>query len=387
MRLLVANHGVGLRGGAERCVLELASALQADGRVTPIVTVPFEEELSTALEAAGIDFRVMPTPTWLVDESPPLPSDPLRAARRVKRAVRATKASAWVALLRELRPDVVMSSTTFSPTAALASWRVGVPHVWWVHEFMTLDHRRNYVIGERLSQRAIGRLSVRVVANSGAVARHYSPPIPESKIRVCRCGVEQATDSPNVLAPGELRLLLLGRKAPGKGCDRAIRAIAEHRVEDVTLRLRLVGPTLPGYEEQLRRLADDLGVADRVEFVEYASDPTEHFRWCNVLLMCSEAEAFGRVTVEALKSGRPVIGCRSGGTSELIDEGKTGFLYEPDDPRGLVDAIHKYAADSALVREMSAAAAVENEHRFTMRDEVEFFVDLLTSAARQREDA
>jgi glycosyltransferase involved in cell wall biosynthesis len=247
---------------------------------------------------------------------------------------------------------------------------------------MTLDHHRKYVIGEGLSQRAIGCLSVQVVMNSDAVARHYSPPIPKSKIRVCHCGVVPGTDSPNVLAPGELRLLLLGRKAPGKGCDRAIRAIANLKVEDVSVRLRLVGPALPRYEEYLRRLVDDLGVGDRVEFVDYVSDPTEHFRWCNLLLMCSEAEAFGRVTVEALKSGRPVIGCRSGGTSELVDDRKTGLLYEPNDPHGLVDAIEKCAADSAFVRQMSAAASLENEHRFLMSDEVEFFVDLFTNSAR-----
>jgi glycosyltransferase involved in cell wall biosynthesis len=379
MRLLLANHGAGLRGGAERCVLELASALQADGRITPVVTVPFREELSAALEGAGVSFREMPMPTWLVNESPRWPNDPFRVLRRMKRAASAAKASAWAGLLKEIRPDVVMSSTTFSPTPAIASRRLGIPHVWWVHEFTTLDHHRRYVIGEPISQRAIGRLSSQVVVNSNAVARHYSPPIPKSKMRVCYIGVEQPIDSVNVLTPGELRLLMLGRKAPGKGCDLAIRAVASLRHEDTTLRLRLVGPTLPGYEDQLRNAADELGVADRVEFIGYASDPEEHLRWCNVLLMCSDAEAFGRVTVEALKSGRPVIGCRSGGTPELIDDGRTGLLYAPNDDQGLAYAIRRYANDSDLVRDMSAAAALANKNRFTMRDEVSFFVDLLTS--------
>src|SRR4051794_8911346 len=160
MRVLIASHSAGLRGGAERCVLELATALRADGRVEPIVTTPMRGELTRALEQSDVATRVMPTPTWLVDRSPAWPHDPLRAARRVKRLPTVARAvPAWASLLRELRPAVVMSSTTVSPTPALAGRRVRVPHVWWIHEFTTLDHGKRYALGERMSQWAMGALS------------------------------------------------------------------------------------------------------------------------------------------------------------------------------------------------------------------------------------
>src|SRR5690242_20189302 len=109
MRAVIASHSAGLRGGAERCVLELATALHADGRVEPLVTAPMRGELTAALDEAGVPWRCIATPTWLVDESPPWPQDPWRAARRAKRVARAVATvPAWTQLLHEVQPDVVM---------------------------------------------------------------------------------------------------------------------------------------------------------------------------------------------------------------------------------------------------------------------------------------
>ena len=105
MRVLIASHSAGLRGGAERCVLELASALQADGRVDPVVTVPMRGELAAGLDRVGVPVHVAATPTWLVDAPAPWPRDPWRAARRAKRvATSVAAASKWSATLRGYAP-------------------------------------------------------------------------------------------------------------------------------------------------------------------------------------------------------------------------------------------------------------------------------------------
>ena len=95
-----------------------------------------------------------------------------------------------------------------------------------MHEFTTLDHHRRYAVGEPLGQRLIGRLSRRVAVNSRAVADHYSPPIPPTKVRIVDLGVEPPPVRPNCPGAGPLQLLMLGRKAPGKGCEVALRGVA-----------------------------------------------------------------------------------------------------------------------------------------------------------------
>jgi glycosyltransferase involved in cell wall biosynthesis len=379
MRVLIASHSAGLRGGAERCVLELASALRDDGRVEPIVTMPTRGELTKALESSDITTRLMPAPTWLVNPSAPWPHDPLRAARRLRRIAGATSAvRPWTKMLRAVAPDVVMSSTTVSPTAALASRRTHIPHVWWIHEFTTLDHDKRYALGEVQAQRFIERFSDAVAVNSKAVAEHYAPPVADSKIRTIEIAVEPGGVKPNSVECGELRVLLLGRKAPPKGSDIALRAIAEAAQHGADIKMRMVGPAEPGYAAELWYLARDLGALERVEFIEYESDPTSQFEWANVVFVPSRCEAFGRVTVESLKSGRPVVGSRSGGTAELLAHGCNGFLVDPGDVGGFAAALLRLANDAALVSEMSRHATASMAGRFTTRGEVDTFVDLFS---------
>jgi glycosyltransferase involved in cell wall biosynthesis len=367
-------------------VLELASALRRDRRIEPIVAAPVRGELTHALECADVECVVAPAPTWLVDESPPWPDDPLRGVRRARRVLRAVSGvPSWSRLLRDRSVDVVVSSTTTSPTVAVACRRNHVPHVWWVHEFTTLDHHRRYALGERLSQRLMGWLSAQVAVNSPAVARHYSPPIAPGKVRVVDLGVEPPLVPENDITPHRLRVLVLGRLAPGKGCDLAIRAVALLVAENLDVTLRFVGPTLRDYSEQLWYLARDLGVLEHVEFMEYVEHPHEQLAWSNVLVMNSEAEAFGRVTIEALKSGRPVVGARAGATAHLVDHGQTGLLFEPGDVEGLASMLRTCIDDAQAVATMSTNARKATADRFTMQHEVDEFVGIFNEVARRHD--
>ena len=71
--------------------------------------------------------------------------------------------------------------------------------------------------------------------------------------------------------------------------------------------------------------------------------------------MCSRHEAFGRVTVEAMGKGLPVIGLASGGTLEIIDSKKTGLLYESDSSE-LVDKMARLIGEKSLYERLSEGA-------------------------------
>jgi glycosyltransferase involved in cell wall biosynthesis len=334
-------------------------------------------ELTKALVTAGVTCHIVRTPTWLVDVSPRWPRDPFRGARRARRAVRAIHGLAeWAPILQKARPDLVVSSTTFSPTPALASRRASIPHIWWIHEFTTFGLGKRYALGESLSQRLIGRYSNVVAVNSGAVANHYSPPIPRSKIAVIELGVEPRKVEPNALVDQSLRMLMLGRKEPQKGCEIALRALAMLYHERTNVTLRMVGPGLGDYSTQLWYLARDLGILERVEFIEYAPDPHDHLEWCNVVLVPSYGEGFGRVTVEALKSGRPVLAAHAGATVELVEHERNGLFFEPGDVAGFAAQIYRCCMDHALVERMSKCAAADVNGRFTLQGEVEMFIDV-----------
>jgi glycosyltransferase involved in cell wall biosynthesis len=79
--------------------------------------------------------------------------------------------------------------------------------------------------------------------------------------------------------------------------------------------------------------------------------------------MCSECEAFGRVTVEAMRAGLPVCGTRSGGTPEIIDHGVNGLLSMAGDVQGLAANLMSLESDEPLRRAL-ATGALQTSERF-----------------------
>ena len=120
--------------------------------------------------------------------------------------------------------------------------------------------------------------------------------------------------------------------------------------------LELVGRGEPGFDAALRGLARVAGVDGRVRFVDHHEGHFTRVAAADIGLMCSRSEALGRVTIEAMKLGKPVVGTAAGGTLELIRHGYNGFLYSPGDPTDLAHWIERLARDQRLAREMGRRA-------------------------------
>ena len=154
--------------------------------------------------------------------------------------------------------------------------------------------------------------------------------------------------------PGRFLLFALGRHVYYKGFEFLIRALAS--VPQATLALGGQGP-LTG---ELRGIARDAGVADRVEFVGRIPDRDlpAWYHACDVFCLPSvePAEAFGIVQVEAMACGRPVLCCNlNNGVNWVNPDGETGLAVPPADPAALAAALSRLHADSALRARLGAA--------------------------------
>lgn len=131
-------------------------------------------------------------------------------------------------------------------------------------------------------------------------------------------------------------LAWLGRISPEKALEDAVAA-----AEQTGIDLKIMGKIQDAaYWEQIQR---DYPHAP-IEYLGFL--PTDRLqqalRICRGMLMTPRwVEAFGNVAIEALACGVPVIAYRRGGTAEIIEDGKTGFLVEPDSIDGLVSAIER----------------------------------------------
>jgi glycosyltransferase involved in cell wall biosynthesis len=133
----------------------------------------------------------------------------------------------------------------------------------------------------------------------------------------------------------------------------------------VGARLELIGRERPDYGELLRRLAREGGVLDRVEFRPFTDDPHGHVAAADVALVCSR-EGFGRVTVEAMKAGRPVVGADCGATPELIRDGWNGLLYRPGDAADLAAKLEGLWRDRARLQSMGFNARAWSRETFSL---------------------
>ena len=307
MRVLWVSHS-GHIGGSELSLLEGAAALRERG-VHVTVAVP-EGGGGLADRLAKVRVPTVEAAIWWWTQ---LPAMSARERTNVARS-RFGMVRGLQTLIRRVKPDVVVTNTITMPTAAIAARLSGVPHVWFLHEYGVPEHGIVLAYGQRVSTLAIRVLSRRVIVNSPALARHFGPMLGNTPIDLAHYAVE--TPKISTLLPkrcASLELVLVGGRQAGKRQEDAIRALANLYDRGVDARLTLVGPSHSDYESYLKMLTYKYEVSDRVEFVDHVDKPGSYIAAADVALMCSENEAFGRVTIEAMKLGRPVIGAASGG--------------------------------------------------------------------------
>ena len=137
----------------------------------------------------------------------------------------------------------------------------------------------------------------------------------------------------------------------------------------ISAELLMVGETLDQkYHDQLRGLVQRHNLVDRVTFHGHSDAPIALMNSADVVLMCSRREAFGRVTVEGMKLGKPVIGTKSGGTTEIIEDGRTGLLYEPGQAEELakrISFLHRYPSERDS---LGLAARASADERFSRQE-------------------
>ena len=161
-----------------------------------------------------------------------------------------------------------------------------------------------------------------------------------------------------------LSVLAVAHFIPEKGIEHLLRALAA--LPPATARLLLVGD---GPEEpRLRRLTDELGLVDRVQFGGLRDDVAALLRGADVFVHpATWQEAFGWTIAEAMASGCAVIASSVGGIPELIEHDRSGLLVPPADPPALAEAIQRLAGDSGLRVTLGRNARRRAEERFGLR--------------------
>ncbi|MDP8916554.1 MAG: glycosyltransferase [Pseudomonadota bacterium] len=143
--------------------------------------------------------------------------------------------------------------------------------------------------------------------------------------------------------PERVPLLLgMGRLHPSKAHDVSLRAL--QRLPDAWLWIAGSGPL----EAELKRLAEELGVAERVRWLGWRDDASALYRTADLCVFPSRFEPLGNVVIQAWAHGVPVVAARSVGPAALIHDGEDGRLVPVDDVEALASAVQELIDDRAL---------------------------------------
>lgn len=181
--------------------------------------------------------------------------------------------------------------------------------------------------------------------------------IPAEKFTVIPLCIDErrVASSPDFRLKGEFKLLCVARQDTTereKGFEHIFKALSLLRSSRKRIHLNMVGDG--NYQEKLKAVAAALGVADRVSFWGRIADDelAAAYKQCDLFVMPSRKEGFGIVFLEAMRFGKPCIGGYHGGTPEVIDHGRTGFLCEYGDVQGIARAINKLCHNPVLCKQM-----------------------------------
>jgi glycosyltransferase involved in cell wall biosynthesis len=363
--LYVEGNTDGTVGGSYFSLLFLTSGLDRK-RFEPTVVFARENSLIPTYQSRGVRvlIRAKPEPTRLSFPGGALVAkainfvkgfivEPLRLARFLRRE--------RVALLH-LNNAVILNHTWM-----IGAWLARVPCI--THErginpvYKTRDHvmagllRAIIAISKAVEDNLVTRGMKRVVMiHNGLDPQEMRVTRPAAELRAA-LGI-----------PAGKRLIgVVGNIKGWKGQKLVVQSVAALRDEFPDLVALLIGDAPPGdtgYRDELLALARENGIEDRIVITGYQQNVANYIDMLEIQLHTSTSpEPFGRVLLEAMALGKPLIASNGGAVPEIVVHGVTGLVFEPGSPDSLTGSLRQLLGDPARAAQMGVAGKTRlNDH-------------------------
>jgi glycosyltransferase involved in cell wall biosynthesis len=179
------------------------------------------------------------------------------------------------------------------------------------------------------------------------------------------------------VSPEELILSTVSYLRPFKNPQVLVQGCRELKNRNVPARLFVAGDG--EMLSSLKELTRQLEIEEVIHWLGNVADPKSLLQASDVFLLASTGEAFGLVLAEAMACGVPIIGTRSGSLPEVVEEGKTGLLVPPNDPKALANAIETLSKDPRLRTAMADNCVERVKNHFTVQQAVSSTLDIYDS--------
>ncbi len=366
--LYVEGNIDGTVGGSYFSLLFLASGLDRN-RFQPTVVFARENSLIPTYESRGVRvlIRARPQPARFSFPGGALVAkavnfiagfivEPLRLARFLRREN--------VAVLH------LNNAVTLNQTWMMGAWFARIPCV--THErginpvYKTRDHvlsrtlRAIIAISKAVEENLVTRGMKRVVMiHNGLNAQEMRVTRPAAEIRA-ELG----------LSAGKRLIGVVGNIKEWKGQRLVVQAVAALREEFPDVVALLIGDAPPGepaYRDEILKLARESGIAERIIVTGFQQNVANYINALEIQLHTSTSpEPFGRVLLEAMALGKPLIASNGGAVPEIVVHGVTGLVFEPGSAADLTTCLRRLLSDPAQAAQMGKAGQVRLDEFFSV---------------------
>ncbi len=383
-------------GGSVISLYELLRNLDRS-RYEPIVLAYTPHAFVSKFRTLGLDVVVWDVygaqdhrPAWVVDTRGSAPARWLRQR-------------SWGSTLYHGLGFAMMLVRRVWPRAAALRRIIGQKKIDLVHTNIRVGHDREGIIAAKLAgvpcvchvrdleqlnwfDRQLAKMVDAFIYISEAVQRrHLQSGVPREKGRVVYNAVDSAAFAGTLnvvrarqslrLADDDLAVGIVGRLERWKGQDIFLRAMALVREAVPRAKGVVIGEPVPydsDYDLLLRTLCEKLRLSEHVIFSGFRQDVPAVMSVLDVVVLASTSpEPFGRVLIEAMAAGKPVVATSEGATREIVEHGTHGLLVPPGDAQELAQAIIRVLTDREMAVAMGTQGRIRVRERFNMRQLVD----------------
>jgi len=348
----LSNTG-SILGGGERSLLDMLSGLDKE-KYRPLVICPEEGNLTQAVRNLKVEVDIVGMKSLRI----PHPFNFISSVRGL------------AGIFKERDISIVHANgSRCAVYGAVACKLAKLPLIWHVR----------IMESDGLLDRFLAAFSSRIVVNSNAVKERFHWLGDRNKLEVIYNGIDLARfrssskdgkfEKEFGFVPGTRVVATVGRLDWYKAHQYFIHAAVIVKTKFPDIRFLIVGEG--EQKTHLKNLADELGLGGDVVFAGQRTDIQKILNGIELFVLSSVSEGFGRVIVEAMACGKPVVAARAGGIVEIVEDGITGILVPPRDPETMARAITELLEDREKARKMGVAGRRRAERLFGIEKNIE----------------
>lgn len=313
--------------GASYSLVSLIKYLR-NKSVNPLVILPNKGPLEGLLIKEKIPYKIIRLFNWVT----PIEKYDLRREKikwLIKKVVNILQEVRIMSLIKKNNIELVHINAVTASWGFHSAKKKGIPIVWHIREFLEEDLNKRFWDSKK-SIKCLNRADA-VIAISESVKRKYENILNnDSLVRIYNgVDIEVFLRRSDIFKESVTTLTLAGRIVPAKGHEEVVYAV-KHLVENGLTNLKVLfvgGEGDRTFALHLKNLIRKLNIEKYFKFTGYRNDMQKVWSETDIALVCSKAEAFGRVTVEAMMAGALVIGADTEGTAELLSN-QYGLTYK-----------------------------------------------------------